>query len=153
MLFPHSPSSECLAELEFSGPFAKGEAFLDSNHCPDLRDSVMLWSIYIWIFESFTSIIYSNFYHIYADYAEFWAVWGLILANDTATCAARPVCKPKVKCNQRVFTTVALVALPYQGFFDVFCVWYWALKVQDRISGRMHELVLDCYTASVQEFF
>ena len=25
--------------------------------------------------------------------------------------------------------------------------------MQDGISGRMHELVLDCYTASVQEFF
>lgn len=69
MLFPHSPSSECLAELEFSGPFAKGEAYLDSNHCPDLRDSAMLWSI--WIFESFTSIIYPNFYHIYADYTDY----------------------------------------------------------------------------------
>lgn len=93
--------------------------------------------VYLYLnFESFTSIIYSNFYHIYADYAEFWAVWGLILANDTATCAARPVCKPKVKCNQRVLPRLHWLHCRTRGFlmFFVFGIELWRCKTGYRVE-------------------
>lgn len=134
-LFPHSPSSECLAELEFSGPFAKGEAYLDSNHCPDLRDSVMLWSI--WIFESFTSIICPNFYHIYADYTDYEQYGDCFFHAQVTLLVQLDQSAKKSKSQMSVFVLTFSIRV-------AFCVWYWALKVQEGISGRMHELALDC---------
>ena len=96
---------ECLAELDSSGPFAKGEAYLDGNHCPDLRDSVKLWSIWILSLSllSFTLIsITQTTQTMGTDSCKDPC------ASDTPY-ARRPVCKEKQKSNVRVCVLTFLI--------------------------------------------